>query len=288
MLVYHEIQTDEDPGQISLNEMDIWVQIHDIPKGFIFESILVSIGNFVGKHVKSDPTNFDSTWKQYVRVRVKMNIQKPLKRRMKIKREGGSWSWINFKYERLGNLCFVCGIIGHTERDCNVVYAHPEKEVERAYGTWLRAQSRGGKQGVGARWLRNAGGGGGWSEAGGGTSNQGNGGNNTMEVARFHESDGVVREKSGDKFAVVITPRNQEGIDKERNNLNLSGNFENVDTVLDSKRKRVDMGLTQMQPGPILMQTDGPSYEETRKLMEVTDPENLYVAGPGVQARLEL
>lgn len=56
-----------------------------------------------------------------------MDIQKPLHRRMKIKREGGSWSWINFKYEMLGTFCFVCGIVGHTERDCNIVYENPEK-----------------------------------------------------------------------------------------------------------------------------------------------------------------
>lgn len=28
---------------------------------------------------------------------------------------------------------FVCGMLRHTERDCNVVYAHPDKEIEHAY-----------------------------------------------------------------------------------------------------------------------------------------------------------
>ncbi|XP_074347434.1 uncharacterized protein LOC141686290 [Apium graveolens] len=114
MLVYHHIQNEEDPGQVALNEMEIWVQVHDILRGFISESILTSVGNFVGKYVKSNPANFDGTWRQYVRVRVRLDVQRPLKRRMKIKREGGSWNWINFKYERMGNFCFVCGIIGHT------------------------------------------------------------------------------------------------------------------------------------------------------------------------------
>ena len=48
MLVYHQVQNEEDPGQVALNAMDIWVQIHDIPKGFISECILARIGNFVG------------------------------------------------------------------------------------------------------------------------------------------------------------------------------------------------------------------------------------------------
>ncbi|XP_074326996.1 uncharacterized protein At4g02000-like [Apium graveolens] len=134
MLVYHQMQDTEDAHQVVLNDVDIWVQVHDIPKGFISETVLKTIGDFVGQYVKSDPVNFDCTWKSFVRIRVRMNIQKPLKRRMKIKCEGGNWSWVNFKYERLGSFCFVCGIIGHTERECNVIYAHPDKEVERAYG----------------------------------------------------------------------------------------------------------------------------------------------------------
>lgn len=62
-------------------------------------------------------------------------MEKLLKRRIKIKRESDSWSWLNLKYEQLGTFCFVCGIIGHSEGDCNIVYANPEKVVEKAYGT---------------------------------------------------------------------------------------------------------------------------------------------------------
>lgn len=63
-----------------------------------------------------------------------MDIEKPIKRRMKLKREGNVWSWINFKYERFGTFCFVCGRMGHSERECNIVYANPDKVVDRAYG----------------------------------------------------------------------------------------------------------------------------------------------------------
>lgn len=74
MLTYHRVQNDEDPGQVGLNAMDIWIQIHDIPKGFISESILASIGNFVGEYVKSDAVSFDGIWRQYVRIQVTLDV----------------------------------------------------------------------------------------------------------------------------------------------------------------------------------------------------------------------
>lgn len=155
MLVYHQIREGEDPTAVPLKNVEMWVQIYDIPRGFLSENILKSVGSAIGEYIKSDPGTFEGGWKPYVRIRVFLNVEKPLKRRLKIKREGDSWCWLNFKYERLGMFCFVCGIIGHTERDCNVVYANPEKMIEKAYGVWLRAPNKGAKSNPGARWLMN-------------------------------------------------------------------------------------------------------------------------------------
>lgn len=52
-----------------------------------------------------------------MRVKVVLNIDKPLQRGVKVP---GSHApkWIGFKYERLGDFCYFRGRIGHTERDC--------------------------------------------------------------------------------------------------------------------------------------------------------------------------
>ena len=80
-----------------------------MPNGLISENVLKSVGDSIGHYVKSDLANFDGMWKSYVRIRVAMNVEKPLKRR--------------------SSFCFVCGIVGHSERECNVVYANPDKIV---------------------------------------------------------------------------------------------------------------------------------------------------------------
>lgn len=110
MLVYNTIAGMTDPHTVPLEEVEIWVQLYDIPTGFLSEKILQSVGNYIGKFVKSDPSNLDGRWKAYVHV--KMNVMKPIKRRIKLKREGGEWSWVTFKYEHLSTFCFVCGMLG--------------------------------------------------------------------------------------------------------------------------------------------------------------------------------
>lgn len=102
---------------------------------------------------------------------------------------------------------------------------------------------------------------------------------------RFQEIDGVVRENKGENFSVVVKPRYQGDTDKIGDNLNLSRNFEKIDTVVDPKRKRIEMGHDQLGSGPILMQTDGLRDEELMQAIEDVEPKNLYGAGPGLQAR---
>lgn len=155
MLVFKQLKEDENPQSTSLKNIEIWVQIYDIPRGLLSENVLKSIGVSIGDFIKSDPANLDGSWKQYARPRVALGVEKPIKRRMKLKRDGNIWSWINFKYERLGTICFVCGRIGHSERDYNVVYANPDKVIDRAYGSWLRAPTKNSNVNVVSRWLRN-------------------------------------------------------------------------------------------------------------------------------------
>ncbi|XP_074352981.1 uncharacterized protein At4g02000-like [Apium graveolens] len=157
MLVLHQVEMGDDPATVKLQNMEMWVQIYDLPRGYVSESILESVRASLGTYIKSGPGTFDGGWTPYVRIRVALNVDKPLKRSTKIKREGNSWSWINFKYEKLGTFCFVCGIIGHSDRDCIVVYVNLEKVVEKMYGVWQRASSKRGQRNPGSKWLRNSG-----------------------------------------------------------------------------------------------------------------------------------
>lgn len=49
---------------------------------------------------------------------------------------------VQCKYERLGDFCFVCGLVTHTERFCYQKYNGTTKDVVREWGPWLRAPAR--------------------------------------------------------------------------------------------------------------------------------------------------
>lgn len=63
---------------------------------FMTEKIVKEVGNYVGTFVESCPRNFTGVWKEYLRVRVTVDLAKPLKRRMKIRKTGAGREWIMF------------------------------------------------------------------------------------------------------------------------------------------------------------------------------------------------
>lgn len=214
-----------------------------------------------------------------------MDISKPIKRRMKIRREGGDWIWINFKYECLSTFRFICGLLGHSERDCTVAYANPNKIIEKAYGTWLRAPVQNGRnQNIGARWLKN---GGDYGKSGiartSTTTGSGDDDGGARVAARFMEVDGHVGEILGDdgricyvsrglgnKSMDMDTPNTEEGVQG-------GNNFDSETIVLDSKRKCVDNTLQLEEDGPVIQLAN----------VSINGPKHFLEAGPGTQARLE-
>lgn len=46
------------------------------------------VGNYIGVFVESCPRNFKEGWKEYLRVRVTIDLTKLLKRRMQIRKSG--------------------------------------------------------------------------------------------------------------------------------------------------------------------------------------------------------
>ncbi|KAK6144775.1 hypothetical protein DH2020_021595 [Rehmannia glutinosa] len=156
MLITKRLLIGEQPSKVLLFNVEIWVQVYDLPFGFMTEKVGESIGNFIGSYVEADQHSFSGVWQNYMRIRVAFDVRTPLKRRMKLKKAGGDWLWINLKYERLPTFCFYCGLIGHSDKFCANLFNCSKVPMERAYGSWLRAPSRKVQNHTGSQWLRSS------------------------------------------------------------------------------------------------------------------------------------
>lgn len=114
-------------------------------------------GNYIGKFVESDENNFVGVWREYLCVRVTIDLTKPLKRRMKLRNSQENWCWVNFRYKGILTFCFICGMIGHGEKFCDKIFEVPIEQIEKPYGAWMKAEPRRRIHIMGAKWPRQGG-----------------------------------------------------------------------------------------------------------------------------------
>lgn len=153
LLLLKQIAPNVSPHSVHLSHADFWVQAYNIPPSMQTKKTAEMIGAFLGSFKRADDDNLDGLWKTFMRIRVQLDVSKPLKRKMKIKPSTGDTFYIEFKYERLTTFCFICGLIGHNETNCDNLFEPGMGSMERNYSPELRAVGRRAQPSAGQRWL---------------------------------------------------------------------------------------------------------------------------------------
>lgn len=78
----------------------------------------LEIGSKIGVVVDIDVPEKGVHWGKFLRVRICLDATKKLIRGKKVSIEGGESRWVFFKYERLPNFYYQCGMLDHGEKDC--------------------------------------------------------------------------------------------------------------------------------------------------------------------------
>uniref|UniRef100_A0A803Q019 Zinc knuckle CX2CX4HX4C domain-containing protein n=1 Tax=Cannabis sativa TaxID=3483 RepID=A0A803Q019_CANSA len=139
---------------VVLNSLDMWVEMHGLKTGFKTGWALREVVKYIGTLVTSDPNNFSGVWRDYLRMRVTINVAEPLKRRMKFRKRNGEAFYAYFKYEKVPTFCFICGIMGHVKRFCNKVYGIPADQIVKPYSLDMKAPTRRQNFLTASPWLR--------------------------------------------------------------------------------------------------------------------------------------
>jgi hypothetical protein len=105
------------PSDVRFDSMTIWVRILNLPFEWMNDKKGLKIAKVIDKHCMVDVDEFGVASGTFLRAKVAIPIDQPLRRWVTIRREGWDESF-HLQYEKLPFYCFGCGIIGHGELEC--------------------------------------------------------------------------------------------------------------------------------------------------------------------------
>lgn len=128
-------------SKIEFRKATFWVQFHNIPILCMNKATALFLGNMIGKVKDIDTGDDGDCLGNFMRVRVEIDVTKPLERCSNVELFEGEEVTVLLKYERLPDYCFDCGLLGHTDKECPS--EDPNREfsfkTKAKYADWLKA-----------------------------------------------------------------------------------------------------------------------------------------------------
>ena len=140
LVVLQRFENNSPICELSFTWTSFWVQIYDIPFHYMNQRVAEDICAVIGVVDRTTSTD-EMEGGSFMRVRILIDISLPLCRGRVLSLEDGGEVWVNFKYERLPNICYWCRCLTHNDRDCEVWINSDGtlKAGDQEYGPWLRA-----------------------------------------------------------------------------------------------------------------------------------------------------
>ncbi|KNA19102.1 hypothetical protein SOVF_064640 [Spinacia oleracea] len=138
-----EIMGDEQPSEVVFKNTPFWIQLEDVPFNRRNQSVAYDVGEYMGGFLEYDDSD-PLGWEAEMRIKVLLDMEKPLRRGVKIATGKGSFKWVGIKYERLVDFCFFCGRLDHVERECQLPAPLGDDGAVMAYqyGPFLRGSPK--------------------------------------------------------------------------------------------------------------------------------------------------
>lgn len=221
MVALETVAAGEDPVKVKLWYLNFWIQLHNLPMGYMMESVGKQLGNFFGEFLEYDSKNNTSIWRDCMRIRIRLDIRKPIKRKKKIVKKDGTELMVVCKYERLGEFCFSCGMVTHTDRFCRANANKDGDDGVKEWGSWLRAPPRKVAGQTQSKWLR-AENDDTWEDRIGGDSNK-----QHQSGGKSEKKGKEIRKESDHRDMVVM----KGGVNRNTTNSSLAPKFQGFNTT---------------------------------------------------------
>lgn len=129
-------------SQLPFNKAAFWIRLIDIPLKFQNKFMAKKLGEAFGEFLKVDCYQDNFCWRENLRIKISVDISKPLRRGIWINLGTSQESlWIQAKYERLPEFCYDCGRIGHLVKECRSCLK--ENDIEGwQFRSWLQIQGQ--------------------------------------------------------------------------------------------------------------------------------------------------
>lgn len=143
ILVLNKISNDIQPSMMKFSRTPFWMRLYDVPMRGRGEATIRQIGGRFGEVVEIDETTTNGIARS-IRVKILLDLDKPLKRGTKVRVGIDEPCWIPVTYERLPSFCYWCGLLGHTYKDCDRLFEKEETdgkivEEQLPFGEWMKA-----------------------------------------------------------------------------------------------------------------------------------------------------
>ncbi|MBA0721501.1 hypothetical protein Golax_009039 [Gossypium laxum] len=132
---------DQDTDAYAFNLTPFWLRIFNIPLEYMDRQVAMDVGKAIEELVAIDWRDRDGGWTEYIRLKVMIDVSKPLRRVVHLVSSDGAEIVCAIKYERLPTFCYICGLISHSTQKCDRKKEQSKSnDTSFQYGNWLRAQ----------------------------------------------------------------------------------------------------------------------------------------------------
>ncbi|MBA0701079.1 hypothetical protein Goari_027451 [Gossypium aridum] len=138
LILFNRLSQEVERDQISINSSPFWIKIDSHLPDFDKKDLMHAIGVTFGGVIRSKISD------TCCRLRINLDVRKPLRRGIFVSSLNVKKMWVPFKYENLSIFCFGCGRMGHGITDCTQIIPVRKSKIssDPPYSLALKAKSK--------------------------------------------------------------------------------------------------------------------------------------------------